>query len=121
MALRRCRDMGIRCCKHSADADLRTIRNQHKNAPHEVGRTETAGPGRTERSGYYPFSAAIPACVSTGPSSRRSIRPSSLKIRKSSSLTGDIQPAGLNIPQRPAKTNGSIEGEISERIICHSL
>ena len=89
MALRRCRDMGIRCCKHSADADLRTIRNQHKNAPHEVGRTETAGPGRTERSGYYPFSAAIPACVSTGPSSRKSIRPSSLKIRKSSSLTGD--------------------------------
>ena len=32
-----------------------------------------------------------------------------------------FQAAGLNIPQRPAKTNSSFEAEFSEGIVCHSL
>ena len=72
--------------------------------------------------GTYPFSTAVPACVSTGPSSRTSIRPRS--VRTSQILVADgrhFQPASLNIPQCPAKTDSSFEAEFSEGIVHHSL
>jgi hypothetical protein len=139
-------DMGSDAANTSTDADLYALSNQHRNAVHQMRRADEAGDDRAARSKLRCTDLPVYALrfrrelfkgaldrflpVHDRSSLLRQHKPLLPHLdqaefgQNAQILVADgrhFQATGLNVPQPPAKTDGSSEIQISEGIVQHPL